>query len=319
MPRTAKRLSLVTLLVSVALVTLTGACYAKGDAWLGVVLQPLSEELKEAMEVDRDVEGVLISEVVDDSPADRFGLEDGDVILSIDREEVGSVKEAVRAIKDFSPGDEIEVAVLRDGRRKRVIEVELGGREEKKVVDLDRDFIPEIGKNFKWEVKPGGFLGVEIHGMSEDLAEYFDVDEDEGVLVLSVTEDSPAEEAGLKAGDVILEIDGKEVNDTDRLVEYVREGEPGDMVELRIKRKRRTQTVEVELAEAEGVGRIFVNDLKLPHKHKRIVIPGYEMEMPDIDEIEIHRMHQDDLREELEELKEDLKELKEELEELRKS
>ena len=82
-----RRLGLVTLLSAVALVALTGACYAKEDAWLGVVLQPLSDELKEAMDIDGDVRGVLVSDVVDDSPADESGLEDGDVIIAIDDEE----------------------------------------------------------------------------------------------------------------------------------------------------------------------------------------------------------------------------------------
>jgi C-terminal processing protease CtpA/Prc len=322
--RSLKRPGLVILLLSVAVITLTGACYAKQDAWLGVVLQPLSDELKEAMDIDEDVGGVLVSDIVDDSPADEYGLEDGDVIIGIDDEEIESVKEAVKAIKSYSPGDEIDVVVLRDGDRKKVIEVELGERDEDKIVDMDFDFdfdfLPEIEKSFKWIGKSQGFLGVEIRDMSGDLADYFDVEEDEGVLVLGVNDDSPAEEAGIKAGDVILEIDGKKVSDTGRLVEYVREGDPGDDVELKIKRKRRTQTVEVTLGETGGPHKIVMKkDLKHPHECKRIMLPHREMKMPGTEEIKIHRWHDEDLKEELEELKEELEELREELEEMRKS
>lgn len=320
-----KRLGLVTLLSAVALVALTGACYAKEDAWLGVVLQPLSDELKDAMDIDGDVQGVLVSDVVGDSPADEFGLEDGDVIIAIDDEETATVKGVVRAIKAYSPGDEVEIVVLRDGNSKRTLKVELGEREEDKIVDLDLDLdldmIPEIGRAFSgWAGGPQGFLGVRIQDMSGDLGEYFDVDEDEGVLVLEVTEDSPAEEAGIKAGDVILEYDGKAVSDADRLVKYVRDGDPGDAVELKIKRKRRTQTVDVELGKTEGAAKIFVQDLKSPGKHKRIVIPGgHDIEIPDMDKIEIQKWHQDDLRKELDELREELEELRKELKEIRKS
>jgi PDZ domain-containing secreted protein len=140
------------------------------------VLQPLSDELKEAMDIDEDVEGVLISDVVDDSPADEFGLEDGDVIIAIDDEEIETVKRATRAIKAYSPGDEVEIVVLRDGDRKRVLKVELGERDEAKIADLDLDFdldiIPEIEHAFQgWMGESHGFLGVQIQDMSRDLAE----------------------------------------------------------------------------------------------------------------------------------------------------
>jgi C-terminal processing protease CtpA/Prc len=318
-----KRLGLVTLLLPAVFVLLAGACYAGGDAWLGVVLQPLSEELKEAMDIDEDVEGVLVSDVIDDSPADEFGLEDGDVIVAIGDEQVESVKEAVRAIKSYSPEDEVEIVLLRDGDRKKVLKVALGERDEGKMadldLDLDLDFLPEIEHAFKgWMDEPQGFLGVEIMDMSEDLAEYFDVDEGEGVLVLEVTEDSPAEEVGLKAGDVILEFDGKEIDDSGDLVSYVRKSDPGEEVEIQIKRKRRTQTVEVELGETESASKFFVQKFKEPGKHKRVYIhPGGDLKIPDIDEIEIHRLHQEDLKEELEELREELEELREELKEMK--
>jgi C-terminal processing protease CtpA/Prc len=320
MQMSAKIPGLVILLLSVGLLILTSACYAKDTVWLGVVLQPLSDDLKEAMDIDRDIEGVLVSDVIDDSPADEYGLEDGDVIVAVGREDIGSVKNAVAAIKSFSSGDEVDVVVIRDGARK-VLNVVLGERDEDKIVDLDFDIdvLPEIERAFKgWQHEPQGFLGVEIRDMSADLAEYFDVDEDEGVLVLDVTEDSPAEEAGIKAGDVILEFEGKRTDDTDRLTKYVRASDPGDRVDIKIKRKRRTQTVQAEIGESEGPARFFAQEFRSPGKHRRIIIPrGRDIEIPDIEEFEIQRLYDEDLREELENLKEELEELKQELEEIR--
>ena len=91
-------------------------------------LQALNEDLKEAMDMDDDVEGVLIAEVLDDSPAEEAGLEDGDVVTAIDGEEMDSVKELVEAIRDRSPGDEVRIDILRDGRR-RTVKAELGESE----------------------------------------------------------------------------------------------------------------------------------------------------------------------------------------------
>lgn len=320
-----RRPGTVTFVSAVALVALAGACFAAGGAWLGVVLQPLTDELKQAMDIDEDVTGVLVGDVVDESPADEFGIEKGDVIISIGDDETSTLKGALRTLKAYSPGDDVDVVVLRGGDKRRVITVELGEREKDKIVDLDLDFdvdeIPDIARAFEgWMDGPRGFLGVQIQEMSRDLAEYFDVDEDEGVLVLEVTEGSPAEEAGLRAGDVILEFDGKEVNDTDRLVKYVRAADPGDKVEIKIKRKRRTQTLTAELGQTEGMAKVYVQDLMDGGKRRRIMMPrGHDLKMPDIDEIKIHKLHQDDLREELEQLREELEDLKEDLREIRES
>jgi S1-C subfamily serine protease len=324
-----KKLGLVAVLSALALVAVTGASYAKEEAWLGVVLQPLSEELKQAMDVNDDVEGVLVSDVVDDSPADRCGLVEGDIIIAIDDEDTKTVKDAVRAIKSYSPGDEVDIVVLREGERERIQNVELTERDTDKLADLDLDFdlsaVPEIQHELQqafegWVDHPQGYLGVRIQDMSKDLAEYFDVDEGEGVLVLEVTEDSPAEEAGLKAGDVILSYDGEEVSDTERLVEQVRDGDPGDKVELRIKRKHRTESVEVELGETESPARFFVQKLRGPGEHGQIIMPrGRGLKIPDIDEVEIQKYRKDDLREEMEKLKQEMQELKKELKELRES
>jgi serine protease Do len=262
---------------------------------------------------------VLVSNVVDGSPADESGLQDGDIITAIGDEDIGSVKEAVNAIKSSSPGDEVEVVILREGNKKTV-EVKLGEREENKITDLDLDILPDIQKAFKWTSEPQGFLGVEIHDMSKDLAGYFDVGEDQGVLVLGVTADGPAEKAGMKAGDVILEVDGKQVSDADQLVKYVRQHDPGDRVDLRVKRKGRIETAEVELGKAESPAKALVRGLTGPGKTRVIIPGGRDMEMPEVDkDIEIYRMNQHDLQQQIEQLRKDVDRLKEEIKEIRKS
>jgi S1-C subfamily serine protease len=313
-----KKPALLAIVVSVALIGIAGACYAKEDAWLGVVLQPLSDELRDAMDLGPDVQGVLISDVVDESPAEEAGLQDGDVIVEIGDEAIASVKEAVEAVKAFEPGDDVDVVVIRDGDVRKVIGVELGERGEDRIVDLSRGLIPQLRNDLKWAGESQGFLGVEIHDMSADLADYFDVREDEGVLVLGVNDGSPAEKAGLRAGDVILEVDGTEVNDTGQLVKYIRQGEPGDRVDIKIKRKRRTETVEVTLGKTENPARVFVQQLREPGRYKRFMSPD-DIRVPDLGNMKMYRMNEQDLQKQLQELKQDMKELKKEIEELRKS
>jgi S1-C subfamily serine protease len=315
-----KTLAVVSLL-ALAVAFAAGSGHAGDRAWLGVVLQPLTVDLKEAMDLDRDFEGVLISDVVDDSPADEYGLEKGDIILQIDGKEIRTVSTATRIVKAHSPGDDVKIVVLRDGDRKKVIGVTLGEPEDVDYEVFDLDVLPDIGKSFKgvWIGEGEGYLGVKVQDVSSDLGDYFGVDAGEGVLVLDVMDDSPAEEAGIKDGDVILKVDGKKTTDTEKFVKYIKSSEPGEDVEVELKRKRRTQTIEVELGEspASHLSKHFIREFEMPKESykKRIVIDTDDLD----DDVKRIRIHRGELEEDLEELREELEELREELEELKGS
>jgi membrane-associated protease RseP (regulator of RpoE activity) len=259
MKRIDGRFIMLPLLVAVIVLCMGATAYAKNQAYLGVMLQPLTIDLKEAMDLDRDLRGVLIGQVVDDSPADEYGLDDGDIIIEIDGKEISTVSGATKTIKSYSPGDEVKVVVLRDDAKK-VIEVKLGERKGK-TYEYEYEYkLPDISRAFKriGEARDDqGYLGIRIENISEELGEYFGVEQREGVLVLEVIDDSPAEIAGLQAGDVIVEIDGREMSSTEELVSYISKREPGDDVDVTYKRKRRTRTVEVELGKKEGPASMF--------------------------------------------------------------
>jgi membrane-associated protease RseP (regulator of RpoE activity) len=344
----SKRLGILALLLALWLVGVGANCHAGEQAYLGVVLQPLTVDIKEAMDVDRDLRGVLISDVVEESPADDFGLEDGDIILEIDGKEITTVSGATRVIKGYSPGDEVKIVVMRDGDKRAVVSVKLGERRDSKVRDEDYDFdfdidIPDIKHKMIKSWGDRAYLGVRIQGLSSDLGDYFGVDEGEGVLVLEVVDDSPAEDAGLKPGDVILEIDGEEMEDASDLVEYIGEQEPGDDIEITFKRKRRTRTLEVELGEQESPfeetgewldksggkrririrtepGEMGFKTYKVPGKHgdvRIITIPDKDAVLEELEDIHIDEIDMDDLREEMENLKKELHELQKELQKLK--
>ena len=331
------------------------------SAWLGVQLQALNDDLKEAMDMKDDVEGVLIAEVLDDSPADEAGLEDGDVVTAVDGEEMESVTDLVAAIRNHSPGDEVRVDVIRDGRR-RTFEVELGESDvDYRVRKIRIPEVSNIGDDVhKWVQgwsDDHGYLGVQILDLNDDLGQYFKVKQGEGVLITEVLEDSPAEDAGLMAGDVVLEYDGKEVKDTGKFRKYVARTEPGEEVSLVVKRKGRTKTIAVEIGEtgspmgqfmegfrmpsarAPGRGRIMIEgddgevevydipggagSVRLPHMFmpgaRRMIVEDLDDE--DLKELEELRMEDledfEDLQEMIKDLRKDMQELREELEELK--
>ena len=347
MKPTHYKLRFLTLLLAMFVVCVAATTYAGEQAYLGVILQPLTVDLKESMDVKRDLRGVLISDIIDESPAEKYGLEDGDIIIEIGGDEVVSVKSAVSAIKSCSPGDEVKIVVLRDGDEKKVFSVTLGEREEEEedYESFDFEFLPHIDPHLKMMRHEQGYLGVRLEDIStSDLGDYFGVEEGEGVLVVEVVDDSPAEKAGLKAGDVILEFDGNKISSTDQLVKYVRKADPGEDVEVTYKRKRRTKTIEIELGKTDGPTSLFIGGPESLRKHqmKKLMLPDIKdlknkikahhkewddddwiwIEKDDLDDmegdIEIYRMDRSDLEDAMEDLKEEMEELRKELKELKK-
>ncbi|MFH1314506.1 MAG: PDZ domain-containing protein [Candidatus Eisenbacteria bacterium] len=343
------RLKILPLLLAVFVLCTAAAAYAGEQAYLGVMLQPLTVDLKEAMDVKRDLRGVLISEVIDESPAAAYGLRDGDIIIDIGGEEIDTVKGAVAAINAYAPGEEVKIVVLRDGDMKEVVAVTLGerGDEEKMVEKFHLESLPDITRHFEGFQKgfqrgPQGFLGVRIENIStSDLGAYFGVDRREGVLVIEVVEDSPAEEAGILAGDVILKVEGKDVTSTDNLVKYIRKYDPGDEVDLTVKRKRRTRTVEVELGKTAAQAKVMMKGDRAPGKCRieKIKLPDiekigkkikvhhdkndgkvriYTYGDDDMEDMEIFDFESDEFENDMEKIEKEMEELKQELKELKK-
>ncbi|MCI0690943.1 PDZ domain-containing protein [candidate division KSB1 bacterium] len=212
-------------------------------SWLGVSVQELTPSLRDAMKVGNRP-GLLITNVVRNSPADDAGLRDEDVLLSFDGKTVEKADDFVRLVRNTPPDKKVKIKILRDGEE-REIEVTL---EARKTASSPRAFA------YSWGGDGGNImafgrprLGVQVQELNKDLAPYFKVEEKGGVLVLDVTKDSPAEKAGLKAGDVITKIDGEKITDADDLINALREYEEGDEATVEYVRQGKTATVQAAL------------------------------------------------------------------------
>lgn len=317
---------------ALALVVLVGAIPAaagSGHGYLGVHLQDLDEALLAALDYDDLDHGVLITEVVEDSPAEKAGLRQGDVILEFDDADARSLRGLTRRVRRTDAGETVTVRVLRKGEEK-TFQVELGEAESRRGDvwffgdDGDRRFevAPDSDFRMHWQGSDRARLGVRIESLDEKLGRYFGTDE--GVLVLGVEEDGAAEDAGLEPGDVIVALDGETIADTDDLRDELEDFEPGDEVELEILRERETRRVTVELEEGNVFsffgddGRFFAGRVPDVHRLHEHMAPRIETRIPHRERIRIER-DGSDLREELEELRQELKELRSRLDESRES
>jgi len=106
-----------------------------------------------------------------------------------------------------------------------------------------------IGKLIEGKKITYGWLGINIQDLNEDLADYFGLTETEGIIVAKVLSGSPAEEGGLKSGDVIIAFDGKSVKNTRELLKIVGGAEAGKKVRIEVMRQGKKKTVEVKIGE----------------------------------------------------------------------
>ena len=177
--------------------------------WLGIQLQEVTTELAAALALGERT-GVLVAEVIDGSPAQAAGLQDGDVILEIAGEEVNSTNELSRLVAAYPPGEKVRVRVSRD-ERERNLTVTLGQRDGDQVAAVDEPANDD-------DDSLASSVGVRVTELNDALRQQFRVPDDvDGVLVTGVRPESPAQEAGLRPGVVILQVDGEEVETADDL------------------------------------------------------------------------------------------------------
>lgn len=286
-----------TLAVFVLAGTVDAGKHDKDRGYLGVYMQELSADVKDGLDLKVDA-GVLISGIIDDSPAAEAGLEDGDVIILFDGKEVTSPDDLRDLVRATAPGTSVEVKLVRDGKNK-TLTLEIGDRPEDFWFSLDND----RPGNFEIARFIGGaVLGVEATELNEGLAEYFDTKAESGVLVLDVKEETVAAAAGVEAGDVILKIDDEKVTSVKDLRESLRDYEEGDDFSIGVLRHGKSQTLKATM-DAQHAFRVWNG--RMPHMQfspKHFRMPQMRMER-----------FGSDMREELDELRRDLDELRKEL------
>ncbi len=234
-------------------------------SYLGVQTKDVSKENMAQFGLN-EVRGVVIEKVLDNSPAANAGLLNGDVIIRFNGEEITSVRKLTRLIGEVAPDHKATVTVLRNGAE-RSFDVTMGKRDLPQFFDgnyrmenlppmpripavpaLPRGEFPVLkdgdAQGFFWSAGANRQIGISVTSLTKQLGDYFGAAEGKGLLINSVRENSPAAKAGLRAGDIIVEVEGKEVNNNLELIRTINEKKEGN-VNLVIIRDRNRQTISV--------------------------------------------------------------------------
>ncbi|MFH1338576.1 MAG: trypsin-like peptidase domain-containing protein [Candidatus Omnitrophota bacterium] len=166
--------------------------------WLGVSIQALTPELAGHFGLP-DTKGALVTDVLADGPAQKAGVKEGDVIRKFGGKEVGNVRQLLSEVSKAEVGKKVKVEAWRD-KQEITLEVEVGKRPQN---------LEEVSP--AQELK-AAWRGIEAEGITPELMRRFGIEQEKGVIVADVEPGSPADDAGLAPGDIILSINRTEVN-----------------------------------------------------------------------------------------------------------
>lgn len=273
-----------------------------GGNHLGVSVESVTRENIGGLNLSGEPRGVVVREVLKDSPAAKAGLQKNDVLLRFDGEQISSAQKLQRLINESAPEHTARLTISRNGAEQE-LSVTLGKREhfspqafgnfnfpdvqafglnseefKRQAEELQRNSkewqersnewkerakeleqnSQEMRRNLEEKFRADGFgnnftfvfggegrrIGITTQELTGQLADYFGVSERGGLLVTSVAENSPASKAGLKAGDVVTEVDGTQLRNAGELSRAINSRDEGE-VKLTIKRERKTRTIKV--------------------------------------------------------------------------
>jgi len=218
---------------------------AQWPGYLGVGVVEVTPERAKALKLP-EASGVEVKRVDDDSPAAKAGLKTDDVILELNGQKVDGVLTFIAAIGVSAPGSKMAMAVWREGAKRKLLAT-IEARPEAAMFyrvqpeTLGGTLMPPP---FEIMAAPNPIVGIEGETLTPQLAQYFGVKD--GVLVMTVMPQTPAEKAGLRAGDVITRVAGTSVSSIHEISGVVRAARKS--VVFTVVRNHKEITLNVELA-----------------------------------------------------------------------
>ncbi len=199
--------------------------------WLGVMIQKITPELKEKLKLQTE-KGALVADVTSGGPAEKAGIKRGDVIVAFDGKEIQEMNELPFVVASTGVGKTVEVKAVRKGETK-AFKVKVGELKD------------EAGEGESAEAEPA--LGMTVEDLSAEMASDLGISDKQGVVITTVERGSVAADAGIRAGDLVLEVDQAKIEDKAQFMKKIRSYKPGDTVLFLLKRQNGTIFLTVTL------------------------------------------------------------------------
>ena len=215
-------------------------------SYLGIGIQEITVERAKALRL-RDETGVEVTRVAPDSPAEKAGLKEGDVVLQYNSTKVEGLEQLSRLVRETPVGREVKLDIFRNGAPLTLM-ARVG--EHPSLPGMSDGFsfhMPDVPRTIQGLRSP--MLGVEAESIEGQLAQFFGVNE--GVLVRTVMKGSPAEKAGIKAGDVIVRLDEAKVTTPAEISAHLRAAR-GKPVPVAVIRERKEISLMVDAEQRLG-------------------------------------------------------------------
>jgi serine protease Do len=194
--------------------------------WLGVIIQEVTPELAESFGL-KETRGALVGDVLKDTPAEEAGLKEGDIIIEFDGKRIEEYNDLPAIVSRTAVGKEVEVKVLRAGKprsfRVKIRELE----EELPVSEQEQEKVEEN-------------LGMIVQELSPEIMNRYRLSDDRGVIITDIEPGSPADDAGLRPGDIIKEINHQKINNLSDYQKQISTIKKGQTVLLHIRRGQNT-------------------------------------------------------------------------------
>lgn len=227
----------------------------EGGSYLGVGVRDVTSDSVAQLKL-KDEHGVEVTSIDSEGPAAKAGVKEHDVILSFNGQNIEGYEQLRRMIRETPAGRSVKIGISRAGQPLTVT-VPLGKREEWSFVKPNAVIIPKMAippMTFEWDA-PGFTVlqiasrsGATVEDLTPQLGDFFGAKGGEGVLVRNVDRGSPAESAGLKAGDVIVKVAQDRISNTSDWRRLMR-GQKAGPIAITILRDRREQTISIKLPE----------------------------------------------------------------------
>ena len=292
----------------------------KKTAYMGIYLANMNDKFKKKSDYDKNY-GIIITGVTEDAPAEKAGIKADDILMGIDGDKVFTIDQLTKMLKVYEPEQKLKTKIFRNQKEKDFT-LTLGAKTDysaKIKADFNFDFLKKPDNVFVYQYKQENqkWIGVLLNSIesSTKAGDGYEVI----IEIDKVINDTPAEKAGLKAGDIILRVDGKKIESSKLIGKLINKKDAGEKIEIEIERDGKKQKIMCEIAKRKEHEFFEKIELSIDDGDFSITIDGEEKYFGDLDIIknlqDLKIYQTEEYRDTLEEVREALEDAREDMQE----